>query len=424
MKLQFAGCSHHTAPIEVREQIAFSPEQTRAALAHLRQSFPGSEAVLLSTCNRVELYLASEDSTAVPSHDEVVGFIAEFHGLDPVQILDELIERTGEDVVRHLFTVAASLDSMVVGEAQILSQVKQAYELADGDDTTGPLIHSVFQRARFVAKRVATDTTINQKRVSIPSVAVADFARQVFERFDDKKVLVIGAGEMGEETLVYLIEAGAKDITIVNRSLERAERLAQQSSGVAATWDKLDDLLVDADLVISTTGAAEPVVTLERYQEILRRRYQQVQFILDLAVPRDFDPRIADCVGAYLYAIDDLQRACAENRKAREQEWPKANRIILEETDRYMTDLRHRATGPTIRRLKEHADDLKRNELSRLSNKLSGLQVSELAEIEQAFDRLVNKLLHPPLKSLRDEAESGTHSGLLDALKRLFRLKE
>ena len=424
MKLQFTGCSHHTTPVEIREQIAFSPDQIRVALAKMRSEFPGSEAVLLSTCNRVELYMAAEDEAAVPSHNQVVDFIAEFHGLDPVRILDDLIERTGEDVVQHLFTVAASLDSMVVGEAQILSQVKQAYELADGDDTTGPLIHSVFQRARFVAKRVANETTINQKRVSIPSVAVADYASQVFERFDDKKVLVIGAGEMGEETLVYLKDAGATDITIVNRSAERAERLAAKMGSKTETWDRLDDLLVESDMVISTTGAAEPMVTLERYQDVLKRRFQRDQLILDLAVPRDFDPRIVDCIGAYLVAIDDLSKICDANRKLREKEWPKANRIIGEETKRYMTDLRHQATGPTIRRLTEHADEIKQQELERLRNKLQTVDPKEVAEIEQAFDRLVNKLLHPPLRSLRDEAESGSHSGLLDALTRLFKLKE
>src|SRR5687767_4626718 len=231
MKLQMVGLSHHTAPVQIRERLAFSKEQAIAALARLRQQYPESEAVLLSTCNRVEIYVASETAAACPSHHDVANFLAEFHGLDPVEIFDELFERTGEDFVRHLFTVAASLDSMVVGEAQILAQVKQAYELATATSTVGPLTNAAFQAALKVAKRVATETTIQQRRVSIPSVAVGDFASQFCERFDDKQVLVIGAGDMGEETLRYLIDAGVKKISLCDRNFTRAEELAQRMAG-------------------------------------------------------------------------------------------------------------------------------------------------------------------------------------------------
>ena len=203
MKLQMVGCSHHSAKVELRERLAFSRDQAAEALARFRNLYPGAEAVLLSTCNRVELYFASETPEACPTHHDAVAFLAEFHGLAPLQIFSELFEHTGEDFVRHLFTVAASLDSMVVGEAQILSQVKQAYELATSVATTGPLTNAAFQAALRVAKRVATETAIQQKRVSVPSVAVADFASQFFERLDDKRIVVVGAGEMGEETLLF-----------------------------------------------------------------------------------------------------------------------------------------------------------------------------------------------------------------------------
>src|SRR5688500_10799980 len=269
MKLQLVGCSHHTAPVEIREKLAFSPDQVRQALQSLRSRYPETEAVLLSTCNRVELYIASEVATACPSHHDVVTFLAEFHGLTADEIFSDLFERTGEDFVRHLFTVAASLDSMVIGEAQILSQVKQAYELATTEESVGPLTNSAFQAALRVAKRVATETAIQQKRVSIPSVAVADFARQVFERFDDKHVLVIGAGEMGEETLRYLIDEGARDISLVSRSLDRSQNLADRLGGVARPWDHLHALLVEADLVVSATGAAEPIVTVAEFRGIV-----------------------------------------------------------------------------------------------------------------------------------------------------------
>ena len=425
MKLQMVGCSHHTAAVEVREKLAFSPDQVRQALQALRQRYPQTEAVLLSTCNRVELYIASEVANTCPTHHQVVTFLAEFHGLTVDEIFNDLFERTGEDFVRHLFTVAASLDSMVVGEAQIITQVKQAYDLATTEESVGPLTNSAFQAALRVARRVASETAIQQKRVSIPSVAVADFARQVFERFDDKQVLVIGAGEMGEETLRYLIDEGARDITLVNRNRERAIDLAQKLGGRVSHWDHLHQHLVEADLVISTTGANEPIVTAAAFRAIDAARAQRPLFILDLAVPRDFEAAIGDFLGVYLYTVDDLGKHCERNRKEREREWPKAERIIEEETARFMTDLHHRSTGPTIKRLKARAAEVKDEELARLLNKLgTAVEPRVRGEIEKAFDRLVNKLLHPPLESLRDEASQGTPQGLLEALKRLFRLSD
>ena len=424
MKLQMVGLSHHTAPVEIRERLAFSRDQAVSALARLRQRYPEAEAVLLSTCNRVELYVASETATACPSHHDVVTFLAEFHGLDPVEIFGELFERTGEDFVRHLFMVAASLDSMVVGEAQILGQVKQAYELAMSVESVGPLTNAAFQAALRVAKRVATETAIQQKRVSIPSVAVADYASQFFERFEDKHVLVIGAGEMAEETLRYLMDAGARQVTVVNRSRQRAEELARQMTGLVRTWDQLHESLVEADLVVSATGAAEPIVKAAEFKTIVAERFQRPLLILDLAIPRDFDPAIGDLQAIYLCTIDDLSAACQRNRKEREKEWPKAERIIDEETARFMADLHHRATAPTIRRLKARADEVKTDELKRLLGRLPALDSKTQEEVRIAFDRLVNKLLHPPLESLRDEAQRGTPHGLLEALKRLFQLKD
>lgn len=423
MKLQMVGCSHHNANVAIREKLAFNPDQARIALAKMRERFPETESVLLSTCNRTELYFAAENAAVCPSHHDVVDFLAEFHGLEPQDVFDNLFERTGEDAVRHLFTVASSLDSMVVGEAQILSQVKQAYEMATNLSNAGPLTHAAFQCAMRVAKRVATETSINQKRVSIPSVAVV-FAREIFETFADKKILVIGAGDMGEDTLRYLKDDGARDIRIVNRSLQRAADLAERMGGTPYEWKELHRLLVEADLVVSTTGATEPIILAGEFRAIERERYQRPLVVLDLAVPRDFDPAVGDMAGVYLYSIDDLESACDANRKAREKEWPAAERLIEEETARFMTDLHHRATGPTIKRLKARADELKIDELARLLNKLNTLDDRSREEIRRSFDRLVNKLLHPPLESLRDEAAQGAPHGLLDALKRLFRLQD
>ncbi|MBX7073544.1 MAG: glutamyl-tRNA reductase [Pirellulales bacterium] len=424
MRLQMIGCSHHNATVERRERLAFSPAQARDALCRFRADFPQAEAVLLSTCNRIEVYTAAETGDAAPTHEQVAEFLARFHNVPLHDVFDDLFERTGEDVVRHLFTVAASLDSMVVGEPQILSQVKQAYQLATDEHAAGPLSHAVFQAALRVAKRVAAETAIHQKRVSIPSVAVADFASQIFERFDDKRVLLIGAGEMGEETLRYLRDEGARDITVLNRSYERARELAAQCGARALPWEQLFPQLAAADLVVGTTGAEMPIVRIEDYRRIEPQRYQKPLFILDLAMPRDFDPRIGDCLQVFLYSIDDLRAACEQNRAERDAELPGALSIVEDETQRFMTDLHHRATGPIIKRLKQDWQAPKEEELRRLFNKLPELDDRARLEILQSFDRLLNKLLHPPLEALRDEAQHGIPHALVDAFKRLFQLKD
>ncbi len=424
MKLQLVGCSHHNAPIALRERLAFNPDQAAAALDRWHARFPATEAVLLSTCNRVEVYTACDVDEAGPNHHEVAEFLADFHGLELPEIFDDLFEQSGEAAVRHLFTVAASLDSLVLGEPQILAQVKQAYQLAQQRDSAGPLTHEMFQAALHVAKRVARETTIYEKRVSIPSVAVGDFARQIFDRFDDKQVLVIGAGEMGEETLRYLKDAGARDVTIVNRSAERAADLAARFQAMSAPWEELDRRLAAADLVVSTTGAVEPIVTLERFLKLEPERYQRTLLVLDLAVPRDFEPAIGNRLGVYLYSVDDLEEAARQNRQQRDRELPAALAIVDDETRRFMEEMHHRATGPIIQRLRENWAEIGEQELRRLFNKLPDLNERERDEIRQTFERYVNKMLHPPLERLRDDSRHGHPHGLLEALKRLFHLKE
>jgi len=423
MQLRVVGLSHRNATVAVRERLAFSPDETRTALDQLQEMFPEVESVLLSTCNRVELYTLAE-AASVPTRAEVAEFLARFHGLDSEEILEGLYRHAGEAAVGHLFTVTSSLDSMVIGEPQILAQVKQAYQLATDHGSTGPLTHAAFQGALKTARRVAGETAIHQRRVSIPSVAVADFAQQIFEHFDDKKTLVIGAGEMAEETLGYLEAQGACDVTVVNRSAERAQEVAERWQGRAVGWERLLEALAEADLVISTTGAGEPIVTREEFRGIEASRYERPLFILDLAVPRDFDPAIGDRPGVYLYSIDDLEEACERNRRRRDKEMPAAMRIVEQETRRFMTDLHHRVTGPVIQRLMKGWEGPKEAELERLLNKLPELDDRARAEIRQSFDRLVNKLMHPPLESLRKESRHGIPSALVEALSKLFHLKD
>jgi glutamyl-tRNA reductase len=423
MNVQVVGCSHHGASIAVRERLAFGPEQTSEALGKWRDAFSDVEGVLLSTCNRTEIYAASQ-SAPIPSLEEIGGFLARFHQLDAREIVPHLFVNSDEAAVRHLFGVAASLDSMVLGEPQILSQVKRAYQAATEREVTGPLLHMAFQAAIRVARRVTVETAIHQHRVSIPSVAVAEFARQIFERFDDKETLVVGAGEMAEETLRYLRDEGVRRITVVNRSFERACDLAREWQARARPWEELHAALVEADLVISTTGSDKHVVAIEDFRPVRAARRERPLFILDLAVPRDFDPAISDHAEVYLYSIDDLQAACRNNRVLRDKELPQALRIVDQETRRFMAEMYHRATGPVIQQLREGWHKLKEDELRRLMNRLPNLDERARAEIPQSFDRLVNKLLHPPLESLRDESHEGVPHGLLDALARLFRLRD
>jgi glutamyl-tRNA reductase len=425
MTLAFVGGTHRTVPLALRERLAFSAEQAAEALTRFRERFPGREGVLLSTCNRVEFYAAGGESDGPPPPpDQLVSFLAECRGIDASLLTPVLAGDRDEAVVRHLFSVAAGLDSMVLGEPQIVAQVKQAWSLAQESRTSGPLTGEMFQAALRTAKRVASETAIGRERISIPSVAVADFASGVFERFDDKRVLLIGAGKMAAETLRYLREAGARDVLIVNRTAGRAGDLAARLGARAGRFENLAAELAAADLVVSTTGATEPVVSSQLFADVELRRGGRPLVVLDLAVPRDFDPRIGQRPGVWLYSVDDLTAACDANRKSRQRELPAAVTIIDEETQRFMGDLHHRSTAPVIERLRAGWSETGEAELDRLFRRLPGLDDAARAEIRQAFDRYAAKLLHPPLASLRSESRAGPPHGLLDALKRLFDLKD
>ena len=407
MTLAFVGGTHRTVPLALRERLAFSAEQAAEALTRFRERFPGREGVLLSTCNRVEFYAAcAEADGPPPPPDQLVSFLAECRGIDASLLTPVLAGDRDEAVVRHLFSVAAGLDSMVLGEPQIVAQVKQAWSLAQESRTSGPLTGEMFQAALRTAKRVATETALGRERLSIPSVAVADFASGVFERFDDKRVLLIGAGKMAAETLRYLRAAGARDVLIVNRTAGRAGDLAARLGARAGRFENLSAELAAADLVVSTTGATAPVVSLELFAEVELRRAGRPLVVLDLAVPRDFDPRIGQRPGVWLYSVDDLAAACAANRKSRQRELPAALTIIDEETQRFMGDLHHRSTAPVIERLRAGWSETGDAELDRLFRRLPGLDDASRAEIRQSFDRYAAKLLHPPLASLRSESRT------------------
>jgi glutamyl-tRNA reductase len=422
--LQVVYCNHHSAALKIREKLAFSVEKMQRAYSELRIRFPKAEAVVLSTCNRVEIYTAQEVPENAPSRQDLAEFFSEFHQLPIPEFIEDFLECTGPEAVRHLFQVASSLDSMVLGEPQIVSQVKEAYELAQQHDACGPLTHTMFQGAIRVSGRVRTETKLVEGRVSIASVAIGEFGKSIFDRFDDKCVLIIGAGEMAEETLRYLDTEGVGRIVVVNRSPERAIALAEKfKQAEVQPFESLDEWLGKSDVIVSTTGATQPIVDETRFRAV-RDRSRPV-FILDLGAPRDFAPGVVNVDdNVFLYDIDDLEATCEKNRQARKKEISKALTIIDDETALFMQDVNHRATGPIVKRLRDQWHEISDDELGMLRSRLSHLSDDDLDQVERSVGRIVNKLLHPPLKTLRIEAKEGTPHGLIDALKRLFHLQE
>ncbi len=412
-------------PLAIRERLSFTDEQCITALSEFREKYPDCECVLLNTCNRVELYVGSAMEIELPSTAELVEFVTSFHHQPLNEFEPHFLKLESKPAVDHLFSVASSIDSLVIGETQIAAQVHEAYERATQGGFTGPTMHAAFQHANQVAKRVTNETEIHRRRISVPSVAVSEIASEFFERFDDKQIVVIGSGEMGVETLQYLKSAGATKITIVNRSIDKAQLVAEKFAIKAMPWEALDSLLADADLVVSTTGAANPIMTESRFRPIAHHRNKGTLLILDLAVPRDFEAAIGRLPGVYLYSVDDLEAVCDRNRSFREQQLPKAQKIIREESDRLLGDWNHRSSGATIRALREQAEQIKKSELARLLGKqsMSTLSSEMHEEIGAAFDRLINKMLHSPLQSIRDVAQSEQRDTLVSALRKLFQIR-
>jgi glutamyl-tRNA reductase len=424
MILAVIGCSYHNAPVDVREYLAFDDATLGRALDDLNSRY-GCEAVVLSTCNRVELYLARPEAAVLPDAGLIAEFLAEYHHHPADEIRRHLYEHRAAEAVRHLFRVAASLDSLIVGEGQIAGQVKRAYELAQDRATVGPLLHVLFQHAHHVAKRVRTDTGIARGHVSVSSAAV-DYVRQVFDHFDDKRILVIGAGKMGELTLRHLRDLRPKRILVTNRSPEKAQAVAAGCGGEAVPWDQLDDALARVDIVLSTTGAPEPIVTLERYQKVAARRKGGTLVILDIAVPRDFDPRIHDGDRTCLFNIDDLKRIREQTLRARQKHLAAAAEIIEKETQKFLKEWARRKHGPVIARLTQEVESKRQAIVRQLFDRLNGrLTEAEQAEIDGAFRLFQSKLLHGPISALAEDAhEGGSGHTLLEALRKLFRLPE
>jgi glutamyl-tRNA reductase len=418
MRLLAVGLSHRTAPVELRERVDFARSGLEPALAALAARGIGAETVVLSTCNRAEVYALADAGDA---GDAISRFFSDYHALDHATLAGHLYLHTGADAARHLFRVAAGLDSLVVGEPQILGQVKTAYAIAQQRHLTGAVTNRLFHSAFSVGKRVRSETALGEGAVSV-SYAAIGLARKIFGDLKGLSVLILGAGEMAKLTGIHLQSHEVKPVTIVSRTLTSSQSLARQLDGRALPWAELASALEAADIVVTATGAAEPVLARTQVQRVMRRRRRRPLFVIDIAVPRDVEPSVGDLDQVFLYNIDDLQSIVRENLARRTDELSRAEAIVNDEVGRFAAWLQSREVVPTVVALRQRFETIRRAELDRLAPKLAGLPPDARARLEEVTRLIVEKLLVVPteqLKSVNDETLALTYA---DALNRLFAL--
>ena len=411
MAFKILGINHRTAPVALREKVAFSEECLLAALRALRQEAGVAEVVILSTCNRTELYWAGSASGA-----ELSQWLERHHGND-LDLASSLYVHQESRAVEHAFSVASGLDSMVLGEAQILGQLKDAYRVAQEAGSTGPSLNKLFQAAFSAAKRVRSETRIGENAVSLASATVS-LARRVYSDLSAHTALMVGAGDMNALAARHFISAGVKRMVIANRTLQRAQALAAELKAHAVGLDALDQELAQADIVITCTASPVPLITKAAAEAAIRARRRRPIFMVDLAVPRDIDPAVADLEDVYLFSIDDLQQLIDENRQQRELAAGGARLVIDEEVARFLTESRAKDAGPTIRALRDQAEGIRSNTVEQARRLLAaGKSPDEV--IEYLANTLTNRLLHTPTQALRQAAEL-PDSTLAEALTRLL----
>jgi glutamyl-tRNA reductase len=418
-QVRLFGLNHTTATLDVRDRLALDAQRHREVVQAVRSAL-GCETVALSTCNRVEFYLAHADTP--PALADVTRLLSGYHGIPAESFSSHLYAKSGRQAVEHLFNVAASLDSMVLGETQILGQVKQAYDLCKALGATGPVLNPLFQRALSVGKQVQTHTGLSEGRLSVASVAV-DYARGIFDRFGDKTILCIGAGEITSLVIQHLAQLNPGHLVVCNRDLARAKELADRFGGEASPLDKLDDQLVRADIVVSCTAAAEPIIRREQFEKLLRRRRYRPAFLIDLAVPRDVEPKVGELENVYLYNLDDLQRVVAQTRGQRGEAVDAARQIVARNVDEFDAWLKRRALGPAIEQLYARYHSMAGEELSRVMGKMPHLTVAERAHLQEMTRRIVNKVLHDPMEAIaRGDSTHAPAGQYLHAIEKLFKL--
>jgi glutamyl-tRNA reductase len=400
-RLLAVGLSHHTAPVEIRERLSFDEEGVRTTLDRLvRRDGIVEEAFLISTCNRVELY-------AVPRSIEALQeFFGTYRGPHGERIDSYLYWHRGREAVRHLFRVAASLDSLVVGEPQILGQVKDAVRLAEESSSLGRVLYPLTQRTLSVAKLVRSTTEIGQSRVGIGNAGV-DLAMQIFGTLEGKRAMLVGVGEMGRQVARGLLSAGLAELLVANRTFERSVELAAENNGTPVPYERLEDYLPRADIVIAATGAQHPIITVPMVKAALRDRRYRTIFLIDLAVPRNIDPAVADVEEAYLFNVDDLSKVMEAGKAARENAARQAMQLVDDEADKFLASLREVDINDDLRLINTMAEQIRVGEIERSKKLLSSLDPTQLEQLEAMTKALVRKLLHKPTMAIRGAAKAG-----------------
>jgi glutamyl-tRNA reductase len=401
MTLAIVGVNYKTAPIALRERIAISREDLADATRALATVEGVTECMIVSTCNRVELLAAVESPDA-----DLTGFLHRHFGLDRALLEPHIYKQTDRDAVRHLFRVAASLDSMVVGEPQILGQVKEAFAVARAAGTVSAQLEHLLQSAFAAAKKVRTETEIGSSSVSIASVAV-DLAKKIFGSLQGRTVFLVGAGQMSELAARHLVQQGAGAILVSNRTHDRARSMAERFNGRVILYEQLYEAASEADIVISSTGAPHPVFRREHGQAFMHKRRNRPMFFIDIAVPRDVDPAMGTLEGVFVYDIDDLQAVAAQHLAERSREASDAETMIAGEVERFHQKQRTVNVAPAIVALQRQAEEIRQAELKRVQARLSGMSAEQIAAVEALTRGLVNKFLHPPMQALKQAAREG-----------------
>jgi len=395
------GINHNTAPIEVRERLAIASSRLADATRALAHQPGIREALILSTCNRVELLTVQDSAqTSTAEKPATLRFLYEYLNIPVTDLQPHIYEFREREAIRHLFRVASSLDSMVVGEPQILGQVKDAYSAAREVGAVSTTLEGLLQRAFTVAKRVRTETQIGSSSVSIASVAV-DLARKIFDSLEGKTVLLVGAGKMSELSARHLIQQGAASILVANRTQSRAEQIAQDFNGQVIPFDRLYEQADRADIVISSTGSPQKIFSRSHGQQFLHRRRNRPMFFIDIAVPRDVDPTMNEVEGCFVYDIDDLQQVAQANLADRGKEAEAAEAIVTREVDKYQLRVQSRSAVPAILSLQQNAEAIREAELAKAAKRLGSLTPDQQAAVEALTRSLTAKLLHPQLVALR-----------------------
>ena len=419
MDLLLLGVSHHTAPVDLRERVDFSRRGVSEALRELAAGPSPAEAVVLTTCNRAEIYVACEDSET--TRPGLQRFMSRFHDVPEHDLAPHLYVHTGADVARHLFRVAAGLDSLVVGEPQIFGQVKDAYAVASDGRHTGALLNKLFTWSFAVGKRVRADTGLGEGAVSVSYTAIS-LARKIFGSLKALTVLVVGAGEMAELTATHLQSQQVRRIAVTSRTLARAHALARKVDGTAVDWTAIDDELLEADIVVTATGASTPLISTTTIDRVMRARRNRPLFIIDIGLPRDVEPTAGDLEQVFLYNIDDLRSIVSDNLARRQEQTARAEALVSDEVEAFVVWLHARGTIPTVVALRRRFESVRQAELTRLESKLNRLSPEARARVEEVTQLVVQKLLLTPTERLKATADEATAAQYAEVITQLFDL--